>query len=155
MSLKLTKAQKKRMFHLPIEQVVYVPSTTRTNKNVSNEILKRRVREVRKFLSKKFGGYTSVQGIGGYYSNDKKKVVKERVVKVTSFAEKSDFNKNKKAVLKKLSSWGKQWGQESVGYEHEGDMYYISTEYKKREISPTHRKKLLKNLVKARRSKIK
>jgi hypothetical protein len=151
--LKLTKAQKKRTFHLPVEQVIYVPSTTKADKKIPDAVLKKRVQNVRKYLSQKFGGYTSVRGTGGYYSDKKNKLIKEKIIKVTSFAEKSAFNKNKNAVLKKLSSWGRQWGQESVGYEHEGDMYYISTEKKKREISDSHKKKLLKNLAKARAKK--
>lgn len=125
MPLKLTPAQKKKVFHLEIEQAILVPSTTSADKKVSDVVFKKRVKEVRKYLSKKFGGYTSVRGVGGYYSEPKKKIIQERVVKVTGFATKKDFKKNKPQLIKQMGKWGKKWGQESLGYEHEGDLYYF------------------------------
>jgi len=126
MPLKLTPAQRKKMFHLEVEQAVLVPSTKAGQKKVKPATMQRRVAEVRKYLSRKFGGYTSVRGVGGYYSDKKKKLIKEQVVKVTSFSTRKSFNKNKDAVLRKLSQLSKKWGQESMGYEHEGDLYYVS-----------------------------
>jgi hypothetical protein len=154
MALNLTPAQRKKTFHLKVEQAVLVPSTKSGDKPVSKAVMQKRVANVRKYLSKKFGGYTSVKGVGGYYSDDKKKIIKEKVVKVTSFATPQSFKKNKDALLVKLSQLSKKWGQESMGYEHEGDLYYVSRGLKrKRRISPALRKKLIKNLAKARRVK--
>jgi hypothetical protein len=159
---KLSKEHKKYIdFHLPIQQRVIVPSTTGADKPIPKTQLKKRVQNVRKYLSQTFGGYTSTKGTGGYYSDDKKKVIKEKVVVVTSFGTKKAYSKNKGKVIEQLGNWGKKWGQESVGYEHEGDLYYIKTPKgrtivrkavrKKRKISPKQRKIMLKNLTKARR----
>jgi transcriptional regulator NrdR family protein len=114
----------KKAFHLPIETVVYIPSTNKEQQPVSREDLNKRVAEVRKFLSRINGGYTSTNATGGYVMKGGE-LVKEDVVKVTSFATVDAFNKNKNKVHRKLRLWGKRWGQESMGYEYEGDMYYV------------------------------
>jgi len=108
---------------LPIEQVVYVPSTNKQQKAISQQETARRVAEVKRFLSQKFGGYTSEKVEGGYKMG--KHLVKEKIVKVTSFATKQAFNKNKSKLVKQLRIWGKKWKQDSIGYEHEGDLFYI------------------------------
>ena len=124
-SKKKPKKLYKNAFWLPVETAVYVPSTSKTQKKIEKKILMKRVANVRKDLSNRYGGYTSYKAVGGYVMKKDGKLVKEKVVKVTAFATKKDFNKNKSAVEKKIKSWGKKWGQESVGYEHEGDLYYI------------------------------
>lgn len=111
-------------YHLPIETAVYVPSTTKGQKRVSPKVMQRRVEEVRKNLSRKYGGYTSVSAVGGYVMKSGR-LVKEPVVKVTAFAKKKDFTKYKPAMRKQLRKWNKKWNQESMGYEYEGDLYYV------------------------------
>ena len=146
MKLGLTPAQKKGTFHLGVEQAILVPSTTKADKKIPEAQYKKRVAEVRKYLSQKFGGYTSVKAVGGYYSEPKKKVIQEKVMKVTGFATKKDFNKNKPALIKQLKVWGKKWGQESMGYEHEGDLYYFPQ-------AKSMRKTKLKTKIKRRKKK--
>lgn len=159
MALKLTPSEKKKVFKLDVEQAVYVPSTKSGDKPVSKAEFKGRVQEVRKYLSKKFGGYTSVKAVGGYYSEPKKKVIQEKVVKVTGFAQKKNFNKNAPAVKKQLGVWSRKWGQESMGYEHEGDLYYFPKSKKKSfpKKSPLKKKvlksKVMKKMKKVRRKK--
>jgi|TARA_R100001530_G_scaffold109442_1_gene76837 hypothetical protein len=125
MKLGLTPKQKKDVFILDVEQAILVPSTAKADKKIPDAKFKSRVAEVRKYLSQKFGGYTSIKGVGGYYSEPKRKVIQEKVTKVTGFATTQDFKKNKPALIKQLGAWGKEWGQESIGYEHEGDLYYF------------------------------
>ena len=146
------KGKGKEVMHLPVQQAVYVPSTKEKNKPISKAEYESRVKEVKKFLSDKFGGYTKIKGTGGYHDKEKG-LIQEKVGVVYSYAEKGSFNKNKGALIRRLSQWKKKWGQDSIGYEHEGDMYYVGgkIESKKRKISPATRKKLLKNLIKARR----
>ena len=156
-TLKLSPSQNKATFHLAIEQAVIVPSTQGKTKKITNAKFNSRVKEVKKYLSNKFGGYTAVKGVGGYYSKGKG-LIQEDVARVVSFSERDKYKKNKTALIKKLGSWRKKWGQEAMGYEHEGDLYYFSkgiakASAKKRKVSPATRKKLLKNLVKARRVK--
>ena len=126
MALKLTKAERKRVFALPVEQAVLVPSTIHGDKVISKMAQKRRIAEVKRFLSNQFGGFTSVSAKGGYYSKDKKKIIQENVAVVRSFATKKAYNHGIGKLKKKLRSWNKKWHQESMGYENEGDLYYFS-----------------------------
>ncbi len=178
-NLKLTEEQRKRTFHLPIEQAIIVPSTSgiKTQRKISKAKLNKRVNNVRRFLSNRFGGYTSVKTIGGFVLKDGK-LVKERAVKVTAFATRKDFKKNRGEVIKQIGSWGRKWQQESVGFEHEGDLFIIeppkrgavkvmrkvispkrlrkvTVPIKKvgRRFNPMQRKIMLNNLAKARRIK--
>ena len=146
MELQLTPKQKKSIFHLEVEQSVLVPSTKQADKPISQTQMNKRIADVRQYLSKQFGGYTSVKGMGGYYSDTKKKLIKEQVVKVTGFAQAKEFKKKKPQILQQLSQWGKKWGQESVGYEHEGDLYYIP-----QNLSNGIRKSKLKSKIKRRK----
>ena len=127
------KSLPKNVDHLPVETSIVVPTTDKNQKKISAKEEKKRVDEVRAYLSKKFGGYTSVTAVGGFVmdSNGKKRVVKEKVIKVTAFASKEDFNKNKVAISRKTSTWGKKWGQVSMGVENEGDLFLIDTSKKR------------------------
>jgi hypothetical protein len=119
-----------KVITLPIEQAIIVPSTRSADKHISQMEMNKRVDDVRKFLSQKFGGYTSIKGMGGWYSDNKKKLIKEDIVKVTGFSSSKDYNKNKNMLAKQIMNWGKQWGQESMGYEKEGDLFLYDTKRK-------------------------
>ncbi len=174
-NLDLTPEQKARTFHLPVEQAVIVPSTSgvKAQRNISKAEMSRRVNNVRRFLSNKFGGFTSVKATGGFVLKNGK-LVKEKAVRVTSFATTQDFRKNKGSVIQQVGTWGRKWKQESVGYEHEGDLFVIeppkqgqvkvmkkvissrrrkvtTPTKRKRTMTPTQRKVMLSNLAKARR----
>ena len=125
-SLKLTKEQERRTFHLPVKQSVIVPSTfgIKEQKKISQAKMTTRVNNVRRFLSSRFGGYTSVKAVGGFVLKDGK-LVKEKVVRVTPFATKKDFKKHRSSVINQVGTWGKRWKQEAVSYEHEGDLFII------------------------------
>jgi hypothetical protein len=138
-NIKFTKAQLKEVFALPVEQSVIVPSTTAGDRRISPSTFKNRVREVRKYLSQKYGGYTSVRAVGGYYSADKRKVIKEPVTVVTSYATFDSHKENKNDLFRKLKQWSKKWGQESMGYSYEGDLYYINKNFPVRSV-PNKRK---------------
>jgi len=148
MKLILNKKRKGRTFYLPVEQAIVVPSTSgvKLQKRISRPTLSRRVNTVRRFLSDKFGGYTSVKATGGFILKNGR-LIKEKVVKVTSFGTKKDFRKNKEKLFNQIDKWGRGWKQESIGYEHEGDLYLIAPPKKvmNRKISPARRKILLKN----------
>jgi len=113
-----------KMFHLPLELVVYVPSTKDVDKIISKQEMKERVDEVKNFLGKSFGGYSSVKVEGGYVANDGD-LVNENITKVVSFASKDDYEKNKNELVAKMTHWSEKWGQEAIGFEFEGDLYYV------------------------------
>ena len=118
-----------KMFHLPMEIAVYVPSTKNVSENITASELRSRVKEVEKYLAETFGGFTSSEKVGGYLSN-KSSVVTEKVVPVTAFATKDAFEKNKSKLVSKLSVWAKKWSQEAMGLEFEGDLYYVPQKFK-------------------------
>jgi len=109
---------------LEVEQVIYVPSTNVLQETISGEEMRIRINEVRSVLSKLFGGYTSVEGIGGYLS-DEFGLIEEPVVRIISYAEKESFRENSDDLIDFLEEKRKEWGQLSMGYEIEGDMYYL------------------------------
>jgi hypothetical protein len=132
-NVKLTSEERKRTFYLPVENTVYVPSTygVKEQKKISDEEMDKRVDETRSYLSDKFGGYTSIKATGGYVLKDGR-LVKEKVVKVSSFSTKKDFNKNEPELINQIGRWGNKWKQESISYENEGDLFIIKPPIKKK-----------------------
>jgi hypothetical protein len=116
-----------KMFHLPLEMVVYVPSTQDVDNVISVDEMDNRVNEVKTYLAGKFGGYTASDRLGGYVDS-KGNLVNEEVVQVVSFSTKEDFETHKEELIKQIAKWGKQWGQEAIGFEFEGDLMYVPQE---------------------------
>jgi hypothetical protein len=119
-----------KMFHLPLELSVYVPSTQDVDKVISDSELDARVNEVSKYLATIFGGFTKSDKIGGFMSSQSE-LVTEEVVPVVSFATKKDYEANKNKLVTKLSEWARKWGQEAIGFEFEGDLYYVPQKFDK------------------------
>lgn len=128
-TLELSREKAKKVFHLPYESAIYVPSTSNVDEVISPEEMDSRVQEVQNYLGSLFGGFSSAETMGGFVDSTGK-LVNEDIIKVTSFAEKDAFNQNKEEVLNKLADWSKQWGQEAMGFEFEGDLYYVPANYK-------------------------
>lgn len=115
--------------HLPVEMSVYVPSTKDANVPVSKSELLKRVNEVKEYLANLFGGYSSSEVVGGYVSNEGS-LIQEDVVKVISFATKKAYEENKQKLINKIANWSTLWSQEAIGFELEGDLYYINQDKK-------------------------
>lgn len=126
---KLPFQSRKGLFHLPVRTAIIVPSTSDTDKKISNTAFQKRVNQTRKFLADTNGGFTSVRSVGGF-TDKNGKLVKEDVVVVESFTTKKDFVANRPKVRKFLVKKGKEWKQESMGYEYEDDLYYVDTDKK-------------------------
>lgn len=125
--LPLTKSERKKfVFEIPIEQAVYVPSTNKLQHQVTRSAFTRRVNSVRKFMGQKFGGFTSMQALGGYYSEKEHKVIREPVMKVIAFSTQQSYRRHGREMMMQLAKWDRRWGQESMGYELKGHLYYIS-----------------------------
>lgn len=126
--------QVKGAFELPIQTVTIVPSTTSKNKPVSASTMRKRVDSTRRYLSKTFGGFTSVNGTGGFVSSQGKtkgKLIKEPVVSVTAYSDKKTFKKNKNKWLTFIKNKGRKWKQESMGIIIENDLKYVDSAKKK------------------------
>jgi len=120
----------KKMYHLPMEIAIYVPSTKDVSNSITASELRTRVKEVESYLAETFGGFTTSEKVGGYLSS-KSSVIREKVVPVTAFATAESFTNNKSKLVNKMSVWAKKWGQEAIGFEFEGDLYYVPQKFKK------------------------
>ena len=118
-----------KMFQLPLEMVIYVPSTQDVDKVISVDKMDKRVDEVKIYLANKFGGYTSADKLGGFVDSTGN-LVNEDVVQVTSFSTKEAYAENKEELINQLAKWGEEWGQESIGFEFEGDLMYVPQKFK-------------------------
>jgi len=109
--------------------VIYVPSTTDVGNKISKKELDKRVGEVEKYVANEFGGYTETDTDGGYKSTSGE-IIEEDIVKVSVFANNKDWKENESKVVSKVKEWATKWGQEAIGFEYEGDLYYIDEEGK-------------------------
>jgi len=116
---------KPNVFELPLETAIYVPSTNNISEKISDKEFKSRIEEVRQWVSKMYGGFSSVKITGGFLSDNKNKVITENIVKVVFFSTETAWKKNRNALLIKIKRWRNKWNQESIGLEHEGDLFYI------------------------------
>lgn len=125
----VAKEKLNESFALPIEMAVYVPSTKGANEKISDAEFRERIEETEKYLSSQFGGYSKVDIDGGYVS-DEKGLIKEDVAKVVAFAQDEDFLTNRlPRLIKRITLWCEDWTQESIGFEIEGDLFYIDKNF--------------------------
>ena len=109
--------------------VIYVPSTTNVGSKINPTEMDVRVDSVGKFVADKFGGFTKTETDGGYKATDGD-IIEEDIVKVSVFAKDFDWDKHEDEVVTKVKEWAKKWGQEAIGFEYEGKLYYIDEEGK-------------------------
>lgn len=111
---------------LEVEIAIYIPSTQgiQAQRPLTEKEMNLRVKNVQRFLSKLFGGYTSFKAQGGYLLNTGQ-LVSENVTKITAFGDSPMSETENDTLLSKCKYWAKKWGQESIGLEHEGDLYLI------------------------------
>lgn len=114
-------------FRLERQMAVVVPST-RFEKPVSKAEFRRRVKQTRDKLHRTFGGTTRTVGVGTFTSERLKPglTVEEDVVVVESYADQPVWTKKKNEMIKWLRSKAREWGQESVAFEFEGDLFIVN-----------------------------
>ena len=123
------KGKLSKSFELPLEMAIYVPSTDKANVIIPKTEFRKRIEEVEAYLSDLFGGYSSTSVDGGYMSTDKG-LIKEDVARVSTFGQNDGFEGKFNTLVDKIIFWCGKWGQESMGFEFEGDMFYISADAK-------------------------
>jgi len=109
--------------------IIYVPSTTDVGTHITKKQLDKRVKQVKDYVANVFGGYTETETDGGYKTTDGD-IVEEDIIKVSVFAKRKDWKKNETKIVEQIRKWGKEWGQEAIGFEFEGDLYYVDDEKK-------------------------
>lgn len=111
--------------YLPIKTTIIVPSTNKQQKFIGDAELDKRVEETQKFMSIHFGGYTDIKAEGGYVSDKSGKVLKDKTVSVVGFASAETFLKHRNKLKEWMMNKVSEWGQETLGFEFEDDLYYI------------------------------
>lgn len=105
----------------PYQIKIYVPSTV-IDTPISQEKHESRVKNTQRFLSSLFGGYTSAEVTGGYYSNDDG-LISEPVVVVSSWATPDNYQQHKDKIERFIIAKQQDWGQEAIGFEFEDDFF--------------------------------
>jgi hypothetical protein len=124
---KLEAPLARRATELPIQLAVYVPSTYKGRK-LLNEEYSERVEEVKREMSSKFGGDTSIKAEGDYISQDGT-LAEEKVAIVEVSMSRSDYDKNRPQISRYLTQKKDEWKQESIGYKFE-DKFYMYPKFK-------------------------
>lgn len=120
---KNTESALQSQFHLGHVVKIYVPSTMNGSTPVTDEVHAKYVDQSLTQFSNLFGGATAVSGTGAWVDDDKK-LIKEKVTIVYSFAEKLD-----KKALDEVVAYAKQlkkdMTQSAISLEVDGKMYFI------------------------------
>lgn len=109
---------------LPIQFAVVIPSTKQADEKIAPSAFAKRVKDTKEFFTKKFGGTTTERAIGTY-TDKNGRVIGEDVSVVEVFTNEETWDREDEAVKKWLQSKKKAWGQESLGFEYEGDLIFI------------------------------
>ena len=109
--------------HLPLECVVYVPSTQGDDLIDEQEFQRRRT-ETAAMLVDLFGGCRETLGTGQYRSREGE-IVAEQVAVLTGFGDADDYEDKRRQLLEWLLDKRDEWGQEALGFEFEGDLWYL------------------------------
>ena len=71
-----------------------------------------------------FGGCREALGTGRYRSKDGE-IVAEEVAVLTGFGDADDYDRKRRELLEWLLDKRDEWGQEALGFEFEGDLWYL------------------------------
>lgn len=118
---------KRNATELPIQFSLYVPSTYKGKKLTAKQYDKR-VNSVKRDMSSKFGGDTSVKAEGDYIAHDGK-LAEEKVSVVEVSMTKSEYEKNKPLLSRYIFQKKNEWKQDSIGYKFE-DNFYMYPKFK-------------------------
>lgn len=113
----------KGITHLPLECVVYVPST-QGDRVIDAEEFRMRRNETAALLVTLFGGCRESLATGRYRSVGGE-IIAEEVAVLTGFGDADDFGEKRRQFLEWLIDKRIAWGQEALGFEFEGDLWYL------------------------------
>lgn len=119
------KKMPKKIRKLAVANAIYVPDTDKLGNKISKKQFHLRIQETENYLLKIFGGFATSVLEHGEFKSIRKKIICENVVHVMSFSEVKTFLKHRKSLEKWLLQKKKEWNQEALGYEFEGDLYFI------------------------------
>ena len=103
---------------------VYVPTTVHAEA-APKELTRKNRNRVREAFAKWFGGYTEVRGSGGYWSEEKGRMIRERVYIVYAAADPAAVNATLPDILTLAKTIGRSMAQEVVAVEVNGTTYFV------------------------------
>jgi hypothetical protein len=109
---------------LPNELTILIPLFDRNDKPASDEEIDNRVKDVKDFLQAYFGEFV-MQDMGSSYIDQEGNLMMRKTIQITSYPSDEEFNYHKKHLIKQLSIWASEWGQDFMILEYEDDMFYI------------------------------
>lgn len=109
--------------HLPIECVVYVPSTL-FDKRISKREFQKRIKKTAEELVSMFGGCRETT-VKGRYRDRRGEIIEEEIAVLTGYGQGDHYLDKREQFLDWLLAKKKEWQQESIGFEFEGDLWYI------------------------------
>lgn len=132
--LQYIKAPSFKANTLPVQVSTIVPSTTNKSAKISKKEFNDRINSEKRWFDKKFGGDTSVKTVGSYVMG--KELIKEDGAKITASTTTEKYNKNVRVIERHILQRRKQWGQDTMYLEVEGQAFiapkqsYIDSEKK-------------------------
>lgn len=115
--------------NLPLQFGIIVPSTDR-DKPISRSRFNKRINDEKEWFSKQFGGDTSVESVGSYWDDEKKKLIKEPGAIVWSSMSKKKYNEKVKMLSDRIKENKEKWQQQSVLFKIEGyDFIYPKQDF--------------------------
>ena len=105
---------------------IYIPNAEQGGKKISAREYKQRIRTTEQMLLGFFGGCTTNElDRGAAKSEVTGGIVTEKVTRIHSFTDPATYKKHRDALLRWLLERKKEWNYEAMGFEFEGDLYYI------------------------------
>jgi hypothetical protein len=108
---------------LPVQVAIIVPRT-KGNVNLSDEDFKKRSEQERNAMIKMFGADTSVNTLGSYFDENKKRVDEDGVM-ITSSTTVDNYNRMRTRFARHVENRQEQWVQETVFVRVEGQDFII------------------------------
>ena len=110
---------------------VYIPSRDREGSPLPVWTHEDAINHYKMLFSSLYGGYTMDRGsVGGWYSEEQKKLIEEDIIKIYSYT--SDFEENEKKLMKEIKRSVYILNQSCVTLEINNKMYFIDNKEEER-----------------------
>lgn len=110
-------------FWLKNQIKIYVPSTNANDEKISEEAFRRRIRNTQREFTDRFGGSTTVEGVGTWMNDNT--MVREDVAVVSIHMTPEDWEEKKEMIFEWVKKKQEKWGQDAVSLEHENNLTFV------------------------------
>ena len=121
----MTAKALQKCFSLSSNVKLYLPSTLNGSTPAPKAQIDKAIVDTLESFSQWFGGATSYQATGAWYSQDQGQVITEQVVVVEAFATSDAIGKHLDHVVAWAQTIKDTFWQENVAVEHDGILYLV------------------------------